>query len=111
MGRTATRQPAAPASDPLADLRPPEDTTPAGHTPETEAEVAEVRPTATQAQHDAMRAEVVAAYHADTVATGMLHKGGTCGCRYLAGLALQTALGAPQEREDDDAQEQEGDES
>lgn len=93
--RTTTQTPPA---DPLADLRLNDDLA-AGHTPETEDAVQALRPTAPQSFHDEARAEIVAAYHADTVATGMLHKGGTCGCRYLAALALRTALGAPQEPE------------
>jgi hypothetical protein len=53
-------------------------------------------------------AEIVVAYHSDTVATGALHKGGTCACRYLARLALRAALGAPvepvEDQEDDEGQ-------
>jgi hypothetical protein len=99
MGRTATRPAPTTMADPLADLRPSDDS-PAGQTPQTEdAAVQAIRPTAPQSFHDEARAEIVAAFHGDTVATGMLHKGGTCGCRYLATLALRTAPGAPQEPE------------
>ena len=94
MARTAT----APA-DPLADLRPNPDETPAGPDADTQDAVQPIRPTAPQAFHDEARKAIVDAFHADTVATGMLHKGGTCGCRYLATLALRTTLGAPQEPE------------
>lgn len=96
--RSATRT-RPPTNDPLADLRPADDT-PAGHTPNTPAEpegTDALRPVASQDFHDQAKAEIVAAFHLDQVATGMLHKGGTCGCRYLADLALRTALGAPQE--------------
>lgn len=105
MARTAQRP--APAVDPLADLRAPESDP--GLTAEPIAEAVKVRPTAGVEFHNEARAEIVAAFHGDTVATGMLHKGGTCGCRYLATLALQTVLGAPQEpvQDEDDA---EGDE-
>lgn len=99
MPRTATAP--SPKADPLADLRPSEDTTPPGLPPEDMEAVQAIRPTAPQSFHDEARAEIVAAFHGDTVATGMLHKGGTCGCRYLATLALRTALGAPQEPEVD----------
>jgi hypothetical protein len=93
-------RPTEPA-DPLADLRPGDD---APALPETEelAEAVKVRPTAGQEFHDEARAEIVAAFHKDTVATGMLHKGGTCGCRYLAALCLQIVLGAPQEPAQDE---------
>lgn len=90
-----TRTTTAPAPDPLADLRAPE--TDPGLTTEPTPEVTMLRPTAGAEFHAEARAEIVAAFHGDTVATGMLHKGGTCGCRYLATLALRTALGAPQE--------------
>lgn len=103
-----TAQKPAPV-DPLADLRAP-DTDP-GLTAEPTPEVVKVRPTAGADFHAEARAEVVAAFHADTVATGMLHKGGTCGCRYLATLALRTALGAPQEHAEaeDEGSDAEGD--
>lgn len=45
----------------------------------------------TQEEQDALRSEIIVAWHADTVAMGFLHTGGQCGCRYLAGLALRTA--------------------
>lgn len=32
--------------------------------------------------------EAVARWHADTVALGFLHKGGRCGCRYIASVIL-----------------------
>lgn len=95
MPRAATA--VRPQADPLADLRPSEDSTSPGLTEQDEQEIQALRPTAPQSFHDEARAEIVAAFHGDTVATGMLHKGGTCGCRYLATLALRTALGAPQE--------------
>lgn len=33
-------------------------------------------------------AEAVTRWHADTVAVGFLHKGGRCGCRYIAQVIL-----------------------
>lgn len=79
-----------PAEDPLADLRDPEalNDTP-GPAP---APQAPTRALATQDDQDTARAEVVAAWHADTTATGFLHRGGGCGCRYVAGIALATVL-------------------
>lgn len=35
---------------------------------------------------------VIAAWHADTTALGFLHKGGVCGCNYLARAALAGVL-------------------
>jgi hypothetical protein len=94
----------APAPDPLADLRAPE--TDPGLTAEPAPEIVKVRPTAGADFHAEARAEIVAAFHTDTVATGMLHKGGTCGCRYLAALALRTALGAPQEPDEPEGEDE-----
>lgn len=81
--------------DPLADLRGQDEQPPGPPAPEVAEQAVEIRPMVTQATHDAMRAEILVAFHADTVATGTLHKGGVCGCRYLATLALRTALGEP----------------
>lgn len=89
--------PTKPGTDPLADLRPSDDTPAGPPQPEVEDQVLEIRPMASQEVHDAMRAEIVVAFHADTVAAGTLHKGGVCACRYLATLAVRTVLGVPVE--------------
>lgn len=82
-----------PPADPLADLRP--EGSPSGPPAPEVPEVLEIRPMASQEVHDAMRAEIVVAYHGDTVAAGTLHKGGVCACRYLAALAVRTVMGEP----------------
>lgn len=100
MSRPRPSAPTAP-TDPLADLRPKD--SPAGPPqPEVEPDVVEIRPMASQGVHDAMRAEIVVAFHADTVAAGTLHKGGVCACRYLATLAVRSVMGAPVERQEDE---------
>lgn len=99
MGRP-TPKPAAPAADPLADLREPDDAPtdlPAQADPaapgEAELEPAvQVRPMVTQGIHDEMVAEAVAAFHRDPTSQGFLHGGGQCGCRYIARIALQAAV-------------------
>lgn len=90
-----------PTTDPLADLRPPDDSPAGPPQPQVDDLVVTIRPMASQEVHDAMRAEVVVAFHADTVAAGTLHKGGVCACRYLATLALRTVLGTPVEPDDE----------
>lgn len=56
------------------------------------------QPLATDDDVDAQVAEMIAAWHADTVSLGFLHGGGRCGCRYLARTALRvTKPGKPQE--------------
>jgi hypothetical protein len=89
--------PTKPGTDPLADLRPADDSPAGPPQPEVADQVVEIRPMASQEVHDAMRAEIVVAYHGDTVAAGTLHKGGVCACRYLATLAVRTILGVPVE--------------
>lgn len=99
------RTPAAPPADPLADLR--ESDTPGPPTPPAENLEPEAVPLHTQAWHDRAEAETVAAWHADTTAPGFLHRGGVCGCRYLARTALRATLGPPvAEPEDDDTEGQ-----
>lgn len=49
-------------------------------------------PLVTQEVQDQARAQVVAAWHADTTSVGFLHKGRGCGCSFIAGLALQTVM-------------------
>jgi hypothetical protein len=51
--------------------------------------------------HDAAVTEVVDRWHGDRIAVKYAHKGGSCGCRYLADLALRTVLGAPVQVSDD----------
>lgn len=93
--RQAAQAPTEPPADPLADLREgddlanPETAPPADDdTPTPPGTMALVTPE-TQAHS---RATIMAAWHADTVALGFLHKGGTCGCHYLAGVAVTAAL-------------------
>lgn len=91
--RKAAQAPSTAPVDPLADLRDADDAPNVpreGQADETEAAV-EVRPMVTAATQEDLVAEVVVAWHNDTVATGFLHKGG-CGCRYLARLALRHAV-------------------
>lgn len=66
---------------PLDDPGPPETATPATF-------VALASPSDRQGQ----RAVLIAAWHADTTSVGFLHRGGTCGCRYLANVALDAVL-------------------
>jgi hypothetical protein len=100
--RSKTQRPVepapAPAVDPLADLREPEDDRYEGAAPgEGDAEDAPEeagRVMVTQEDWDETVAEVVAAWHADPTSMGFLHKnnGTMCGCRYVARVALRTAL-------------------
>ena len=82
--------------DPLADLRS-DDETPGALLDNPDAdpenpEAVEVRPLVTQDTQDEMVTEVMTVWHADTVALGFLHKGGACGCRYLAKVALRQVV-------------------
>lgn len=93
MGRGQQQPQPIQQPDPLADLReesPPTDppTDPAN----SEPEAVTIRPMVDQETWDAMVAEVVAAWHADTTSQGFLHGGGQCGCRYIARTALQVAV-------------------
>lgn len=105
MARATTRTPQTPTpeADPLADLRPPADA-PTDREQEQAAggEPGDQIATAVYDAdwHAAANAQIVAAFHQDTVATGALHKGGTCACRYLARLALTASLGLPVQREE-----------
>lgn len=91
------RRPAAPAPDPLAHLRAPESAA-VGTPPETapqpvedlEEEEALARP---QEWHDAAVPAIVDRWHGDRVAQSYAHRGGTCGCRYLASMALLEVVG------------------
>lgn len=40
------------------------------------------------------RAVIIAAWHEDRTSLGFLHKGGVCGCHFLANIAVQVALPA-----------------
>jgi len=97
-------RPAAPVADPLADLRAPEHREP-------EAPAGEVVPEAEQvtlhspAWHDQALAQIVGAWHRDKAAQGFAHKGGTCGCRYLARLAMEAVHGQPVEPLEDEPDE------
>jgi hypothetical protein len=53
--------------------------------------------TGSQAVHDRYVSQIVAGWHQDTTAQGFAHKGGACGCRYLAAGAVQALMGSPVE--------------
>lgn len=69
------------APEPLGEVGPPE-------SPDQPGWAGEGPTTVTDDTRDDDRAIVIAAWHADTVATGFLHNGERCGCRYIANLAL-----------------------
>lgn len=76
--------------DPLADLRPNESDE---HTlPPAEPEQAPVKVQVNAAYMEQAAKDTVAQWHGDTTAAGILHRGGTCGCWYLARSAHRTAL-------------------
>lgn len=110
MARTPTKT--TPEIDPLANLRAPESTTPALPvvTPEEAEEAALEAGPAPQGQewHDAAVSAVVARWHGDRVAVRYGHKGGSCGCRYLASLALLEAVGYAGATEEDEAEDGDG---
>lgn len=91
-------------TDPLADLREPEDLTP--RDAEEAEEVEDIAPVeaVTPVEWDQARHLAVVAMHADTTAVGFLHRGGTCGCWYIAGTVLTAILPvqANQEGESED---------
>lgn len=118
--RQAAQAPTEPATDPLADLREPDDLTPGPGEPATEQhtdplptledpdgapypeEVQEAfraylldyiaaGATVTPESWDETRDLAVVAMHQDTTAAGFLHHGG-CGCRYIAGVILTAIL-------------------
>jgi hypothetical protein len=100
--RSKTQQAAQPApvapEDPLADLREPSDARyPDGvddQAPEASEEAPGLVALVTQERWDEAVAEVIAAWHADPTSLGFLHKnnGTMCGCRYLARIALTSAM-------------------
>lgn len=53
------------------------------------------------AQQDDARAVMVAAWHADTTVDRFVHKGGVCGCNYLAGVTVRAILPAVVTEDDD----------
>jgi hypothetical protein len=93
------------ASDPLADVRaafggtdePPVATTAPESAPDQPEP--EGAPLATVDDRLEARAAMIAAWHADPVALGFLHRGGRCGCRYLAERALDAV--APLQGDED----------
>lgn len=87
--QAAQAPPVAP-EDPLAELREPAttDEVEGGGTGDALPPIALV----TQDTWDQARAQVIAGWHGDPVSLGFLHKGGNCGCHYLAGIALQAAM-------------------
>jgi hypothetical protein len=97
--QAADQPPPSVSVDPLADLREPDDLDryaddDAPEEPKglelTLGEGGQVL--VTQEAWDEARAVVIAGWHADSVSLGFLHKGGNCGCRYLAGVALTAVL-------------------
>lgn len=74
---TTPRPVAAP--DPLADLREGDG---AAAVPST------IRATNRKPEKEDPVAAVVRRWHADSTAESLAHRGGTCGCRYLAEIAL-----------------------
>lgn len=93
-----SRPPQVQTSDPLADLRA---ESPAALTitdaPPTEDQTPDTLATGPQAVHDQYVGQIVAGWHQDTTAQGFAHKGGACGCRYLAAGAVQALMGSPVE--------------
>lgn len=82
-----------PPADPLAAYREPDPTIgDLEYTPDPPAAEPASVGLVTQADQDRARAVVVATWHADTVALGFLHKGGVCGCQYLAVLTVQAVV-------------------
>lgn len=103
MSQTRKRTTTAATSDPLADLRTDE---PAGPpAPDDVEPQADEVALFSQEWHDEALARAVVAMHRDTVATGSLHKGGTCPCRYLSRLVIQAAVGEPVEADPDEDDE------
>ena len=99
MSRTTTTKPQAAEADPLADLREPEGATPPGPpaAPDVKPDPEPVDETHDALWHEDAATRITQAWHADTTSQGFAHKGGVCGCRYLARKALLAALGEPVE--------------
>ena len=96
----ATRKNNAPAPTPPADelesLREewsgPDDEPAPGPDAKAADGAAPARPLVTEGDRTEDVAVMVAAWHADPTAVGFVHRGGMCGCRYLARAALDAAL-------------------
>lgn len=113
--RKKTPAAAPPAeTDPLADLRqewtggdPEEDALDDVLGPDVEPADQEDQdtvsvPLTTEEQREEMTAVIIAAWHADPVSHGFLHRGNRCGCRYIIARALDAvAPVAPDEDEEE----------
>jgi hypothetical protein len=90
--------PSVPVVDPLADLREPGPDLPpvVGDAQPEVTEDQETEPESgalvTQEDWDRKRDLAVVAMHADTTTLGFLHKGGRCGCHYIAGVILHAIM-------------------
>lgn len=66
-------------------------------------------PLNTQEQRTQHLSQVITAWHHDTVAVGFLHRGGRCGCHYLARVVLDSVAPvepeAPEEEPEDQPEE------
>lgn len=127
MAKTTTKATPAtpPPADPLADLRQewgdtsgadvaPTATTPqepasgaTGPEDDLEGQEAVSERLVTQEEREEQRAQVITAWHADTVSMGFLHRGGRCGCRYLAERVLDAIH--PVAPEPEEGEQKEGD--
>lgn len=59
-------------------------------------------PLTTEERREEMTAVIIAAWHADPVSHGFLHRGNRCGCRYIIARALDAvAPVAPDEDEEE----------
>lgn len=96
----STRKNTTPAPTPPADelesLREewggPDDEPTSEPAPEAADGAAPARPLVTEGDRTEDVAVMVAAWHADPTAVGFVHRGGMCGCRYLARVASDAAL-------------------
>lgn len=61
----------------------------------------------TEDEQETVRNQMIAVWHNDTVAYPVLHKGGTCACRYLANAVLAVVLPAQVEDELSDLRDDE----
>lgn len=104
--RKTAQAPPEPDVDPLADLRDPDEPTPETAEP-AETPPLDEREAVTTEEWDRARHLAVVAMHADTTAVGFLHRGGACGCWYVAGVTLTAVLPvqANQDEETEDATE------
>lgn len=127
--KAAQASPEAP-EDPLADLREPEDRYPDGVEPTQGPEPVHIEPLedmdgapfpenvqeafrvrmAGMVESNALVSEddqqaavdrIILAWHDDTVGLGFLHKGGRCGCHYLARIVVRSLLPVALDPEDE----------